>query len=121
MGPWSSLPVRRRRDVKFLVTVRSPFDQIRSLYPFFGSHAPDFRRMWGDFPPVYTEKKQVLDDTTDGGPLEFMTWEWVKTWFAYKDDPNVLVFKYEDILKDPSSSSYTMTPHVAVCIQTYVR
>jgi len=100
-GKWSALPVRRRRDVKFLVTVRSPFDQIRSLYPFFGSHAPEFRRMWGDFPPVYTEKKQVLDDTTDGGPLQHLVWTWVTTWFAYKDDPNVLVFKYEELLKDP--------------------
>ena len=103
-GRGSVLPVRRRRDVKFLATVRNPFDQIRSVYPFFGSHEPAFRRMWGGFPPVYTSKKQCLDDVTDGGVLEHLVWGWVKTWFMYKDDPNVLVFNYDQMLKDPSSS-----------------
>lgn len=90
--------------MKFLASVRNPFDQIRSFYPFFGSHKPAFRRMWGDFPPVYTSKKQCLDDMTDGGVLEHLIWEWVNTWFMYKDDPNVLVFNYDQMLKDPSSS-----------------
>merc|ERR1719181_2736041 len=30
----SALPVRRRRDIKFLASVRNPFDQMRSFYHF---------------------------------------------------------------------------------------
>ena len=90
--------------MKFLATTRNPFDQIRSVYPFFASHDDEFRRMWGGFPPVYTDKNQLLDDVTDGGVLEHLVWAWANIWFAYKDDPNVLVFNYNQLLKDPSSS-----------------
>eukprot|EP00939_MAST-03C_sp_MAST-3C-sp1_P002414 g2414.t1 len=95
------LPVRRRRGVKFLAAVRSPFDQLRSIYPFFKNHDPAFRRMWGDFPPVYDTKEQLFDDFMDGGPLAHLVWDYPRTWFAYKDEPNVLVFRFEKMLKDP--------------------
>lgn len=95
------LPVRRRRDLKFIVSIRSPYDILRSFYPFFASHKPEFRRRWGDFPPVYSDKNSMLDDMLEGGKLAHLIWDWAKTWYDFKDDPNVLIVAYEKMLKDP--------------------
>jgi predicted metalloenzyme YecM len=95
------LPVRSRKKVKFLAAVRNPYDQLRSFYPFFASHSPRFRRMWGDFPPVYANKDQMMADFLDGGVMGALVWAYPVIWFPYRNDPNVLLFNYDDMLKDP--------------------
>lgn len=99
--PSMVLPVRSQKKIKFLASVRNPYDQLRSLYPFFASHRPEFRRMWGDFPPVYANKKAMLADFLDGGPLGGLVWGYPMMWFPYRNDDNVLLFSYDDMLKDP--------------------
>lgn len=60
--PDAVLPVRSHTKVKFLAAVRTPEDQLRSIYPFFGAHSARFRRMWGDFPPVYKGTEETEEE-----------------------------------------------------------
>lgn len=99
-GKAAVLPVRSRRDIKFVAAVRNPLDQLRSLYPFFANHKNEFRRMWGDFPPVYASVEEMMTDFTDGGVLGDLIWGYPAMWFKYKDDPNVLLFNYDNMLED---------------------
>ena len=45
------LPVRQRRGVKFLAMVRDGLDVAASRIQFHEAHSPQFRAMWGGFPP----------------------------------------------------------------------
>ena len=46
-----ALPVRERPGVKFVAMVRNGLDVVASRIPFHEAHSPDFRAMWGGFPP----------------------------------------------------------------------
>jgi len=48
---------------------------------------------------VYTSKDQLMADFC-GGPLTEMVWGYPNAWFEYKDDPNVLIFTFEEMLRD---------------------
>eukprot|EP00656_Telonema_subtile_P047284 TRINITY_DN541_c0_g1_i1.p1 TRINITY_DN541_c0_g1~~TRINITY_DN541_c0_g1_i1.p1 ORF type:complete len:391 (+),score=119.93 TRINITY_DN541_c0_g1_i1:86-1258(+) len=95
------LPVRSFPNVKFIAVMRNPEDVLRSMYTFFGNQKHQWRRLWGDFPPVYTEKSQVLTDFLEGGVLEHLVFGYMRGWWQYREDPNVLIMLYENILKQP--------------------
>jgi hypothetical protein len=114
--PSAVLPVRTRRKMKFLAAVRNPWDQLRSLYPFFKNHKAEFRRTWGDFPPVYDNKESMLKDFTDGGPLEPLAWSYPKVWWGYRNDPNVLLLSYEDMVEDHEASIRQLAAFLEVAL-----
>ena len=109
----ATLPVKSRRDLKFIACTRNPFDQMRSFYPFFASHKAEFRRMWGDFPPVYSEKSQMLNDFLEGPFGVFLT-DYNIAWYEAKDEPNVHLVRYEELLQNPRESVVSLSKFLNV-------
>jgi len=101
--PGATLPVKKRGDLKFIAATRNPFDQMRSFYPFFASHKAEFRRMWGDFPPVYDNKDQMIDDFVKGPFGVFLT-DYNIAWYEARNEPNVHLVRFEELVKDHRGS-----------------
>jgi hypothetical protein len=102
-GP-SVAPVVKFRKVKFIAMVRDGQDVVRSIFPFFAGHKPGFKRMWGDFPPTYPDHMTCLKDFLPGGTLEHLYFGYVKEWWPFRHDPNVLLLHYADASKDLAST-----------------
>lgn len=93
-------PVTKFRKVKFLAMVRDGKDAVRSFYPFFAGHRPAFKATWGGFPPTYPDSMACLKDFLPGGTLEHLYFGYVKDWWPFRHDPNVLLLHYADAKKD---------------------
>eukprot|EP00457_Paulinella_chromatophora_P007211 gb/GEZN01007232.1/.p1 GENE.gb/GEZN01007232.1/~~gb/GEZN01007232.1/.p1 ORF type:complete len:390 (-),score=66.62 gb/GEZN01007232.1/:366-1535(-) len=96
----SVLPVRSRPNVKFIVSVRPPADVLKSFYDFFANHSDAWRKMWGGFPPVYKKKEELLKDFLPGGPLYPLCFGFIRAWWPYRKDKNVLLLNYDEMLRD---------------------
>ena len=110
-GPTDGVPVTTRRDVKFVVVLRSLEDATASFESFIAKHHPAFVKMWGGFPVPHTSREQymhwLLKDIGDGraSALEHM---WMRiadtTWGLRRGHPNVEVLHYTDGLRDPRTT-----------------
>lgn len=96
----SVLPVREATKVKFISAMRKPDEYIKSIFNFFPSHTKEFPKMWGGFPPLYDDLNAVLKDHLPGQPLEALYLSYNKAWWKYRNDPNVLLMHYSDMVKD---------------------
>lgn len=94
------MPVNKYRNVKFLAMARNGKDVIKSWLPFFASHTPTFKKQWGSFPLTYSESMACLKEFLPGGPLVELYFGYVKAWWPYRNDPNVLMLHYEDAKAD---------------------
>eukprot|EP00938_MAST-03A_sp_MAST-3A-sp1_P003678 g3678.t1 len=101
--PGATLPIKSRRDLKFIAATRNPLDQMRSFYPFFASHKAEFRRLWGDFPPVYDNKDQMMSDFLEGPFGVFLT-DYNVAWYEARDEPNVHLVRFEELKEDHRGS-----------------
>jgi len=103
------LPVRKEggKKIKYLAMVRSGVDVAASMVPFYFEHTEVFRTLWGGFPPV-TPNEAIGDDAPPaavkdllpGGNLKQLYWGYVKNWWAYRNDDNVLLLHYSNVRKD---------------------
>mmetsp|Transcript_3312 Transcript_3312/g.7790 ORF Transcript_3312/g.7790 Transcript_3312/m.7790 type:complete len:376 (+) Transcript_3312:51-1178(+) len=93
------LPVRENPKVKFLAMVRNGKDMFRSLVPHFNAHRASFREIWGGFPPPSSDEG-VFKEILPGGTLAHLYWDYVRKWWAMKNEPNVLLLHFADAVKD---------------------
>lgn len=94
------LPVKEMPQVKFLVAVRHPVEVAKSLYTFFPKHTEEFRAMWGGFPPAFPDVEATIKELMPGGTLYGLYFGFVKSWWPYVSEPNVLALHYSDMVKD---------------------
>lgn len=48
----------------------------------------------GDEPPA------IVKDLFPGGPLSHIYWDYVKNWWPYRNDPNVMLMHYTNVRRD---------------------
>jgi hypothetical protein len=99
----SVLPVRTRKDVKFVVIVRAGDDVIPSFAAFIGRHRPEFSAMWGGFPrclDLLSIRDLVFEAMLPGRPLAYIFWDFVAEWFPLRHAENVLLLHYSDLHGD---------------------
>lgn len=103
------LPVRKKggKKIKYMAMVRNGIDVAASMTPFYSSHTEKFRNLWGGFPPVIPneafdgdEPPAAVKDMLPGGPLSHFYWGYVKQWWPYRNDPNVILMHYSNVRKD---------------------
>lgn len=103
------LPVRRQggKKLKYITMVRNGIDMAASMTPFYASHTEKFRQLWGGFPPATPdedfgsdEPPAAIKDILPGGPMEHFYFGYVKAWWPYRSDPNVLLMHYSDVRRD---------------------
>jgi len=101
-GHWYSdvLQVKSKPKVKFIAVARNPYEVVRSFWSFLPAHRPEFRKMWGDFPPPQPDREEIMRDVLPGGRLYPLYFPYVRAWWGYKDEPNVLLMHYSDMVKD---------------------
>ena len=109
LTPLTGLPVRKKggKKIKYLAMARNGIDVAASFTPFYTSHTDSFRNLWGGFPPVIPEDAYDKDeppaavkDLLPGSPLEIAYFGYVKNWWPYRDDPNVILLHYTNVRKD---------------------
>eukprot|EP00621_Florenciella_sp_RCC1693_P011547 CAMPEP_0182527288 /NCGR_PEP_ID=MMETSP1323-20130603/3746_1 /TAXON_ID=236787 /ORGANISM="Florenciella parvula, Strain RCC1693" /LENGTH=327 /DNA_ID=CAMNT_0024736255 /DNA_START=59 /DNA_END=1042 /DNA_ORIENTATION=- len=94
------LPIKDFPKVKFLAMARNGKDVMASFRPFWESHTPEFKKTWGGFPPNYPTSAAMLKDLLPGGPIGHLWFNYVRSWWAAKDEDNVLLLHYNDLKKD---------------------
>mmetsp|Transcript_3025 Transcript_3025/g.7974 ORF Transcript_3025/g.7974 Transcript_3025/m.7974 type:complete len:376 (+) Transcript_3025:47-1174(+) len=114
-----SLPIRARPGVKFLAMVRNHLDQIASLVPFFNQHTDEFRALWGGFPPASSgdpvkDAEARLQDALPGGNLGHYFTPYVRSWWAMRHEPNVLLLHYADAVADLEGTVRAIADFVGV-------
>merc|ERR1712127_552109 len=77
------------------------------MTPFYSSHTDEFRKLWGGFPPdigdeVYDgeDPPAAVKDILPDGPLEHFYFGYVKAWWPFRSDPNVMLMHYSDVRTD---------------------
>mmetsp|Transcript_30327 Transcript_30327/g.62605 ORF Transcript_30327/g.62605 Transcript_30327/m.62605 type:complete len:381 (-) Transcript_30327:71-1213(-) len=107
-GP-PELPVRKKggKNIKYMAMVRNGLDVAASMTDFYSAHTDEFRHLWGGFPPDVPPDVRDADgfhpamkDMLPGNPLEGIYWGYVKSWWPYRDDQNVLLLHYSDVRMD---------------------
>lgn len=95
-----------RSDVKYLVVVRNPEEVVVSFKSFAAKHSPDFLRWWGvppeafDFPDVDSFYKGFCK----GSEFDLGLFKFVEEWMKRRDEPNVMMIHYSDMVKDHEGS-----------------
>lgn len=107
-GP-PELPVRKKggKKIKYMAMVRNGIDVAASLTSFYSAHTEEFRALWGGFPPVIPGEvtggdgpPAAVKDILPGGPWSDCYFGYVKKWWPYRNDPNVILMHYSDVRKD---------------------
>mmetsp|Transcript_5213 Transcript_5213/g.8907 ORF Transcript_5213/g.8907 Transcript_5213/m.8907 type:complete len:378 (+) Transcript_5213:195-1328(+) len=103
------LPVRKKggKKIKYLAMARNGLDVAASMTNFYSSHTDEFRKVWGGFPPDISGEDHAADeppaavkDMLPTGPMAEIYFGYVKKWWAFRNDPNVLYMHYADVRKD---------------------
>jgi len=115
------IKVKEFPNVKFLSMMRNGLDVVNSLVPFFSSHSDDWRNMWGGFPPAGThnpaaDREKLLNDLLPGAMLSNIYFEYVKAWWPYRHEPNVLLLHYSDAIKDLEGTVTKLAHFVGVSL-----
>eukprot|EP00933_Yihiella_yeosuensis_P082772 TRINITY_DN9675_c0_g5_i1.p1 TRINITY_DN9675_c0_g5~~TRINITY_DN9675_c0_g5_i1.p1 ORF type:complete len:398 (-),score=65.95 TRINITY_DN9675_c0_g5_i1:1189-2382(-) len=92
------MPVRQRPGVKYIVCIREGKDVLASFYPFFAAHKPEFKKLWGGFPPTFKDFSENFKFFTEDQPGFYHGY--AAQWWAYRNDPNVLFLHFSDLKKD---------------------
>lgn len=97
------LPIREHSKVKYIAAARDPLEVAKSLLGFFANHNDAVRDLWGGFPPAYDSVEAVLKDLMPGGNIYPLYFPYVRSWWEFKSDPNVLLMHYRDMTTDLSA------------------
>ena len=109
-SPPSPLPfidsTEGNKKVKYVVVARNPEEALVSMRIFAGKHSKEFVSMWGvpheafnfpDFPTFY-------EGFVKGSGFDRQIFEFVRDWWKLKDEPNVLMLHYTDMVNDHEGS-----------------
>lgn len=94
------LPVKEYPKVKYIALVRDFNSMAASVYSFFPRHSEAFRKLWGGFPPIYPDADAAAKDLLKGGNIYSLYFEYVKSWWPLRNEPNVFLYHYKDAVKD---------------------
>ena len=75
---------------KFIVVMRNVKDTLVSYYHFSRAMVPHYQGTWNDFFELFKAKRLLWGDWLD----------YNLGWWAYRDHPNVAIFKYEDLKRN---------------------
>lgn len=107
-GPKESggiISVTSNPQLKFIAMSRDGLDVVNAFVPFFSDHNEVFRKVWGGFPPDSSgdftiDAEDRLKDLLPGGLLDHLYFDYVKSWWPLRNEPNVLLLHYSDAKKD---------------------
>merc|ERR1712232_554780 len=116
-GKTDVLPLEELPNIKFVMSSRHPLEVAKSLRAFFSKIDPDFRAMWGGFPPTYQDIESLLKELKPGGLLQDMYFGYVKAWWPYVNLSNVLPLHYSDMVKDLPGLVDKLASFVGVVLQ----
>jgi len=102
------LDVRANPHVKYIAAARTGLDVVASMAPFLCNHQTEFLEMWGGMDALQAncggDPKAQLDQTfgmfMPGGEWATLYWDYVKGWWPYRNDKNVLLMHYNDMVGD---------------------
>ena len=97
----SVLPLKSNKKVKFVAMYRDLPDILASFYPFVNNHTKEFKRLWGGMPPTFNSVKEMLNFLFKphlGSALGYDLLLYLKVWWKYKQEPNVLLLHYNDAI-----------------------
>ena len=85
-----------KKKVKVVVMMRNPKDTLVSFYHFYQVNIAfgGFRGTWHEFYELVRERQLIYGDWFD----------YTLGWWKLKDNPNVLIIKYEDMKIDPTGN-----------------
>ena len=107
--PWimkSHLPARyflrqlKEDKPKIIVGMRNPKDMLVSLYYFYQMNEAlgAFTGSWDDFFELFKDQRLIYGDY----------FVWCNSWWSLRRDENVLVIRYEDMIRDLKGSVETI-------------
>ncbi len=107
--PWimnSHLPARyflrqlKEDKPKIIVGMRNPKDMLVSLYYFYQMNEAlgAFTGSWDDFFELFKDQRLIYGDYFD----------WCNSWWSLRREKNVLVIRYEDMIRDLKGSVETI-------------
>lgn len=91
------LDVQKHPNIKYVAISRNGKEVTKSFFHFINSFTKEFRSMWGGFPPPLSNAEAALDFTLNDSKFYF---DYVKGWWAVKDEPNVLLLHFSDLKRD---------------------
>ena len=53
--------VRKQKGMKYIGIVRNAFEVLRSFHPFMNGWPPEFKTLWGGFPPTPMNKEAIVN------------------------------------------------------------
>lgn len=91
--------------VKYVVIVRNPEEAVASFYPFINAHADGFFAAWG-VPREAVVGGSFAEYFAGIGSHGITPWifGFVAGWWALRDQPNVLLLHYRDMVADHEGS-----------------
>ena len=108
----SHLPVRYferilhdKEGPKVILIIRNPKDTLVSTYHFYrmNAHLGNFSGTWDQFFEFHKKEQLMYEDF----------FKYYAGWMKYKDHPNVLFVKYEDLLKDHAGEIKKIAAHIS--------
>lgn len=87
--------------VKYIVVVRNPDDVATSMYPFLNGHKPEFCAQYGVPPMQFPSFEVFMEGFMFASPFLIMgVFGFLKSWWALRKNPNVLILHYKNMVKD---------------------
>lgn len=93
------LPITSHPKVKFLAMVRDGVEVAPSLWTHREKFTDEFRSLWGGFPPRVADPTLTARDMLPGGHSYSYYFGYVKAWWPFRNEPNVLLLHYADAVK----------------------
>ncbi len=92
-------------DVRYVVVVRNPDEALASFRPFIASHSDEFFAMWGVDPAGLVGPD--FETYANGFGMHMLgprVFEFVASWWPWRDEPNVLLVHYADLKREPEKN-----------------
>mmetsp|Transcript_28310 Transcript_28310/g.56501 ORF Transcript_28310/g.56501 Transcript_28310/m.56501 type:complete len:293 (+) Transcript_28310:120-998(+) len=95
-----------REDVKYVVVARNPEEALVSLKTFLSKHSEEFLEYWGMtkdgfFFPDFTS---YYEGFVKPSGFDTNLFRFVSNWWPLRNEPNVLMMHYSDMVKDHEGS-----------------
>ena len=94
-------------QAKFIVVLRNPKDMLVSYYNFYRMNKLyNFSGSWDDFFKMFKDKKLSHGDYFD---VQL-------SWWKLRDDPRILILKYEDMQRSPEDMTRKVMNHLEISL-----
>ncbi len=89
----------RESNIKYLITVRDPRDQVISEY----WHCRNYPLHWDRQLAMSTSPTEFITYKFDSGAFERETLSWLRMWIKNREPQQSIMIRYEDLLRDPEA------------------